>query len=229
MVVMVLASIGGRERVGEEELGQFALTEGDDVLCLLVDRKKHSIRGTYFGAVLIIGLHLHTLTKIHQRLVDLAGFSEGSTRSLCIACTFRSSQVDDCECAARPGTLSVAVPLLDFNTEEAMATRADCVTSGASDLSLHKAGLEHHECFFKATADDLSEPSNDLPIWALLCALEQQGTALQIGMLVPRRSSRQEVEDTVIVHLIHRYDDSILCVWIRRNVDVMNAGALRKG
>lgn len=49
---------------------------------------------TYFAAVLVIRLHLHTLTEIHQGLVDLASFCECGSGRFRIPSSLRASQVD---------------------------------------------------------------------------------------------------------------------------------------
>ncbi len=67
----------GVEGVGEEELGEFALAEGDE----------GGFRGGRgwvggVGVVLlaVVGLHLHALAEIHEGFVDFSGFGE------CCAC-----------------------------------------------------------------------------------------------------------------------------------------------
>lgn len=61
------------EGVGEEELGELALPEGDQGGC---------------GRVRVVGLHLHALTEVHERFVDFACFGEGGAGGLCGACAF---------------------------------------------------------------------------------------------------------------------------------------------
>ena len=46
-----------RERVAEQKLGELALPEGHD---------------GWVAGVGVVGLHLHALAKVHERLVDLA-------------------------------------------------------------------------------------------------------------------------------------------------------------
>jgi len=67
------------EGVGEEELGEFALAEGD----------KGGFRGGGrlvggVGVVLlaVVGLHLHALAEVHEGFIDFTGFGE------CRACGF---------------------------------------------------------------------------------------------------------------------------------------------
>ena len=63
----------GRERVVEQDLGEFAGAEGNEGA---------------FIAVLCVGLHLHALAKIHERFIDLASFRESSACSFGVASTF---------------------------------------------------------------------------------------------------------------------------------------------
>ena len=59
--------------VREEQLRELALPEGDNVLLV---------------AFLVIALHLHALTKVHQAFVDLASFSESCSSGLCLTGAF---------------------------------------------------------------------------------------------------------------------------------------------
>jgi len=169
---------------------------------------------------LVVGLHLHALAEIHQRLVDLAGLCQCSAGSLCIASTFRSSQIDDGECAARPRTLSLGIALLDLYAKEPMASRAHGVASRTSNFALRETSLQDHHGLFKTATYDLGETSHNLTLWALFCALEQQCPALDAGVLVLHGHASQKVEDAVIVDFVHGYDNRVFGGAVGRYDDI---------
>lgn len=59
------------------------MSEGDDGL---------------FVSFLVVALHLHALAEVHETLVDLAGFCEGGTSSLCLTGAFGAcNNVSECK------------------------------------------------------------------------------------------------------------------------------------
>lgn len=172
----------------------------------------------------MIRLHLHALPEIHEGFVDLACLSQGLASRLCVPRTLRSGQVDDGERAARPWTFALQIPLLDFHAKEAVTPGADGIASCTGDLALHQPRLEHHEGFFQASADDFRKTCYHLAVGALFRALEQESPALEVGDLALCRGSGQKIEDTIIVDLVHGYDDGIFGGFIYRKVDIVDAG-----
>ncbi len=174
----------------------------------------------YLGAALVVRLHLHTLTQIHEGLVDLASFCERLARCFSISGTLRSCQVNNSKVTARPGTLTFCVPLLDLDVEEAVTSRADRIAPSASDFALHETSLQHHHSFLEASADDLGEAGDNLSVWALLSALEKQRPAFHIWLLVLCGVPAQQVEDAVVVNFVHGHNDGIFCARVCRYLDV---------
>lgn len=169
---------------------------------------------------MVVGLHLHTLAQIHERLIDLASFRERLTCGLSIAGTLGSCQIDYGQITARPGTLAFCVSLLDLNVKEAVTSRAHSIAASASDLTLHKARLQDHHSFLEASADDLGKTSHHLAVWALLGAFEEKRSAFHIRLLVLRSISAQQVEDAVIVYFVHGHDDGVLGARVCGYLDV---------
>jgi hypothetical protein len=169
---------------------------------------------------LVIGLHLHTLAQVHERLIDLASFRERLTCGLSISGTLGSCQVDDGEVTARPGTLAFCVSLLDLNVEEAVTSRAHSIAASASDLTLHETRLQDHHSFLETSADDLGKTSDYLAVWALLGAFEEKRSAFHIRLLVLRSVSAQQVEDAVIVYFVHGHDDGVFSARVGWYLDI---------
>lgn len=84
-----------------------------------------------------------------------------------------------------------------------MTPRAHSIASSASDLALHETCFQHHHSFLEASAYDLGETSDDLSIWALLGALEEERPALHVWLFVLQGVSAQQVEDAVVVDFVH--------------------------
>lgn len=163
---------------------------------------------------MVVRLHLHTLTQVHEGLIDLASFRKRLTGGLSISGTFRSCQVDDSEVTAGPWTLAFCVSLLDLNVEEAMTPRAHSIASSASYLALHETCFQHHHSFLEASTDDLGKTGDNLPVWALLGALEEERPAFDVWLLVLCGVSAQQVEDAVVVDFVHRHDNCVFCARI---------------
>jgi hypothetical protein len=104
----------------------------------------------------------------------------------------------------------LSVTLLDFNTEKTVTARANSVAPGSCDLSLHETCLKHHHSLFEATANDLGQTSDDLSFRTLFCTLEQQCSALDARVLALHSAASEEIEDPVVVNLVHGNNDSIL-------------------
>ena len=106
-----------------------------------------------------------------------------------------------------------------------MTPRADAVAAGPCDSSLVQTGLQHHQGFFVAAADHFPEARHNFAVWARLGGFEEQMSSTQVFCA---RGDGEQVEDAVVVNLVHGHEDRVLGILLRRHGEVADVGELRE-
>lgn len=76
-----------------------------------------------------------------------------------------TSQVDNRELQSAPRRGHAPLgPSFGLDTKESMTSRADTVTSGPGNPSLHEAGFQDHQCLIVASTDHLAQSRDEFSI-----------------------------------------------------------------
>lgn len=95
-----------------------------------------------------------------------------------------------------------------------MRSRRYAIRSRPGNAALVQPGLEDHESLPHSSAYDLPQAGHDLPIGRLLGGFEEECSTAEILGGFPRQRGSEEVEDPIIIDLVHGDDNSVIGVLV---------------